>query len=299
MNDQDREIICAGSILWDIIGRVEEELELGYDKGGKITRRPGGVAFNIAQKLSKLGLKPTMLSVIGEDPEGVQLSEHCQALGLDMQYVHCSKKYATDRYMAIEDRNGLVAAVADAQSLEHEGYKILEPLKDGRLGTPTNPSSSVMILDGNLTREQLSTMATSPILSKCELKLAPASPGKVARLGIFSKHPSTVLYCNLIEAEILADQSYADSIDASQGLLNIGFHRVVVTNGSKLACDAAQDIEPVTHKPKEVKILGVTGAGDVFMAVHIYAELSGRSRQEALNDAIMAAGNYVSGKEGA
>jgi sugar/nucleoside kinase (ribokinase family) len=156
-----------------------------------------------------------------------------------------------------------------------------------------------MILDGNLTPEQLATMATSPILSKCALKLAPASPGKVARLGVFSKHPSTVLYCNLIEARILAGQNYANSIDAGKGLLNFGFHRVVVTNGSKLACDTAQGIEPVTHKPKEVKILGVTGAGDVFMAAHIYAELSGRSRQEALSDAIVTAGNYVSGKEDA
>ena len=299
MNNQDLEIICAGSVLWDIIGHVEVDLGLGQDKGGTIMRRPGGVAFNISQKLSKLGLKPIMLSVIGQDADGADLIEYCQTLGLDMQYVHMSSKYATDRYIAIEDKKGLVAAVADARSLELEGYKILQPLQDGRLGSSENPSNSVVILDGNLTSEQLSDIAISPFLSKCALKLAPASSGKVDRLRVFSTHPSTVLYCNLCEANILSRQNYRNSLEASRGLLGIGFQRVVVTNGSEFACDSEQNISPITQKPDEVKILGVTGAGDVFMAAHIYAELSGRSRKEALQEAIMAAVSYVSGKDGA
>ena len=126
MKDQEFDIICAGSVLWDIIGHVEVDLSLGQDKGGTITRRPGGVAFNIAKKLSRLGLKPIILSAFGQDEDGTHLIEHCQNLGCDMQYVYRSSKYATDRYMAIEDQNGLVAAVADARSLEFEGYEILE-----------------------------------------------------------------------------------------------------------------------------------------------------------------------------
>ena len=297
MKDQEFDIICAGSVLWDIIGHVEVDLGLGQDKGGTITRRPGGVAFNIAKKLSRLGLKPIILSAFGQDEDGTHLIEHCQKLGCDMQYVYRSSKYATDRYMAIEDQNGLVAAVADARSLEFEGYEILEPLKDGRLGSLGNPSSSVVILDGNFTSEQLLDIAKNTTLSKCALKLAPASPAKVDRLRGFSSHPSTVLYCNLDEAEILSGQNYENSLVASCGLLALGFQRVIVTNGSEFACDAEQDMSPITQKPNVVKILGVTGAGDVFMAAHIYAEVSGRSRQAALDEAIIAAENHVSKKD--
>ena len=298
MNKQDIEIICAGSVLWDIIGHVEANLNVGQDKGGTIIRRPGGVAFNIARKLSEFGLKPIMLSAIGKDPEGKQLINYCKRLGFDMRYVYLSSKYATDRYIAIEDKNGLVAAVADARSLELEGCKILQPLTDGRLGSLENPSSSVVIIDGNLTSDQLSDMARSPILSKCALKLASASPEKVERLRVFCKHPSAVIYCNLSEAEFLTGQKYKNSLEASRGLLDMGFHRVVVTNGSKFACQSEQNMQPIIETPSEVEILGVTGAGDVFMASHIYAELSGSSRREALTGAVKAAGNYVSVKDG-
>ena len=78
----------------------------------------------------------------------------------------------------------------------------------------------------------------------------------------------------------------------------MGFHRVVVTNGSKFACQSEQNMQPIIETPSEVEILGVTGAGDVFMASHIYAELSGSSRREALTGAVKAAGNYVSVKDG-
>ena len=297
MNGQDYKIICAGSVLWDIIGYVETDLCLGEDKGGKIERRPGGVAFNIAQKLSRLGLKPIMLSAIGQDEDGKQLIEHCKALGCDMQYVHMCSQHATDRYMAIEDKNGLVAAVADARALESQGHEILKPLKDGRLGSLENPSKSIVILDGNLTSEQFLDLAISPVLSKCALKLAAASPAKVDRLRVFSSHPSTVLYCNLSEAEILTGQNYESSQAASRGLLDMGFSRAVVTNGSEFACDSEQNVNSINQKPTKVSIQGVTGAGDIFMAAHIFAEISGCSRQEALDVAIMSAGNYVSGKD--
>ena len=65
MNAAHVKVICAGSVLWDIIGRTEDALGLGGDKGGRIVRRPGGVAYNIAQKLAMLGTHPLILSVLG------------------------------------------------------------------------------------------------------------------------------------------------------------------------------------------------------------------------------------------
>ena len=49
IKDQKR-ILCAGSVLWDIIGHTEKVLGLGGDRGGKIVRIAGGVAFNLAEK---------------------------------------------------------------------------------------------------------------------------------------------------------------------------------------------------------------------------------------------------------
>ena len=297
MTNQHTEIICAGSVLWDIIGSVETDLSISQDKPGAILRRPGGVAFNIAQKLSIFGLKPIILSAIGNDAEGNQLIDHCKKLGFDMRFVHLSSKYATDRYMAIEDKSGLFAAVADIRCLELECFEIIKPLTDGRLGSFRSPSNSIIIADGNLPSKQLFDMAKCSVLSNCALKLAPASAQKVERLKVFCHRPSTVLYCNLSEAEFLAGEKYENSLIASRGLLDIGFHRVLVTNGPKFACEAEQNMQPIIQTPNEVKTLRVTGAGDVFMASHINAELTGSSRGEALAKAITEAGNYVSARD--
>ncbi len=43
----------------------------------------------------------------------------------------------------------------------------------------------------------------------------------------------------------------------------------------------------------------MTGAGDVFMAAHIAAELHGASREAALAAAVAAAGRHVAGEVGA
>ncbi|MEL6793700.1 MAG: PfkB family carbohydrate kinase, partial [Pseudomonadota bacterium] len=50
-----KEIICIGSVLWDVIGRTEREMPPGADRPGRIDRLPGGVAMNIAMALAKFG----------------------------------------------------------------------------------------------------------------------------------------------------------------------------------------------------------------------------------------------------
>ncbi|MDB2369265.1 kinase, partial [Octadecabacter sp.] len=49
-------ILCIGSVLWDIIGRAPGQMRAGSDVPGRITRRPGGVAMNIAMTLAQFGL---------------------------------------------------------------------------------------------------------------------------------------------------------------------------------------------------------------------------------------------------
>ena len=54
------DILCIGSVLWDIIGRSPSAMRLGSDVPGRITRIPGGVAMNIAITLRRFGLTPVL-----------------------------------------------------------------------------------------------------------------------------------------------------------------------------------------------------------------------------------------------
>lgn len=289
------EILCIGSVLWDVIGRSASHMRQGSDVPGRITRLPGGVALNIAMTLIRFGLNPVLLTAIGRDAEGEELVQDCARLGMDTRHVYRSDDLPTDRYMAVEGANGLIAAIADAHSLEAAGAKILRPLTEGPLGHAGKPFQGRIALDGNLTLGLLEEIAESPAFSRADLRVAPASPGKAERLLPFLAHARATLYVNLEEAGLLCQREFTGSDAAAAGLLDRGAKRVLVTDGGNPATDADAG-GAVTLTPPEVLVTRVTGAGDTFMAAHIAAETEGSARETALSRALKAAATYVSGE---
>ena len=289
------DILCIGSVLWDMIARAPVAMRVGSDNAGRIERIPGGVALNIAMTLARNGLTPALLSAVGRDPEGDELIAACEARGLITDHVHRSDDLPTDQYMAIEGANGLIAAVADAHSLESAGDKILSPLIDGRLATQDAPYMGLVALDGNLTMELLTEIATSPLLVGADLRIAPASPGKADRLVPFLTHMRGTLYVNLEEAGTLCGHHFNNSFEAAEAMLDTGAKRVLVTDGSNKATEGTHD-GLISESPPPVVATRITGAGDTFMAAHIAAEVRGASRETSLMRALEAASIYVSGK---
>ncbi|MFN7223557.1 MAG: PfkB family carbohydrate kinase [Paracoccaceae bacterium] len=289
------DILCIGSVLWDIIGRAPSSLRLGSDVPGRITRLPGGVAMNIAMTLTRFGLRPALLTAIGRDAEGDELIAACLRLGLECGHVYRSDDLPTDRYMAIEGANGLVAAVADVHSLEMAGDKILRALGDGTLGSAQTPYAGLIALDGNLTEALMSDIARSPLFACADLRVAPASPGKAERLMPLLGHPKATLYVNLEEAGLIAKDRFDSAAQAAEALLARGAARVLVTNGGQDAAMGEVRHGVITGSPTPALVTRVTGAGDTFMAAHIVAEVRGAQRMQALEAALRAAADYVSG----
>lgn len=289
------DILCIGAVLWDIIGRCDDAMVLGNDKPGQITRIPGGVALNIAMTLEGFGLRPGLLSVLGQDAEGRELRTACSDMGLDVSAMLVDASLPTDRYMAIEAQGALVAAIAHAHSLEHAGARILEPLADGRLGTAREPWAGPVALDGNLTEALLAEIADSDLFALADLRIAPASPGKATRLRSLLAHPRATIYVNREEAGLLTGTHPANAAAAAAALINAGARRVLVTEGAQMAVDARAD-GTLSAVPPAVEARRITGAGDTFMAAHIAAEVRGASREDALSRAVNAAATYVSGE---
>lgn len=292
------DILCIGSILWDIIGRSPTSMRLGSDVPGRITRLPGGVAMNIAMTLARFGLRPAVLTAIGRDAEGDELIAACARMGLVTDHAYRSEDLPTDRYMAIEGANGLIAAIADAHSLEAAGDKILRPLSNGALASAAAPWPGLIALDGNLTEALLAQIATSPLFAAADLRVAPASPGKAERLVPLLHHPRATLYVNLEEANLLTRGQAATAPEAAEALLTRGAARVLVTDGGKACAEGSAGLGVLTSTPPPVLVARVTGAGDTFMAAHIVAERRGADRALALEAALRAAATYVSGEIG-
>ncbi len=289
------DILCIGAVLWDIIGRADIAMKAGFDVPGRITRRPGGVALNIAMTLRKQGLKPAVLSAVGQDAEGETLVAALTRLGLATDYLLRTDR-PTDVYMAIEGRNGLIAAIADAWGLEAAGEAILFALKDGSLADPDHPWTRCVALDGNLTEPLLAQMARSAVLARADMRIAPASPGKALRLKPMFGHPTATFYVNLIEANLISNSSHQDTRSAAQALRDMGAARVVVTDGANPA-SFVDKRSSITQRPPCVDVKRVTGAGDTFMAAHIAAECRGTREDAALQAALTAAAEFISSED--
>jgi len=281
-----RDILVVGAILWDIIGRAPLPLRLGNDVPGRIVRHPGGVGLNIALALRRFGRSPALLSAIGRDAEGEDLIRACTALGLDLDLCH-RHDHPTDSYMAIEGTNGLIAAIADAHGLELAGSAVLAPMAgfDGPV-----------VIDGNLTGELLTLIATDPAHADTHLLLAPASPGKALRLTPFLSRANTTLYLNREEAELLAGRPFADAGTAAEVLHAQGAPHVLVTDGQHPIAEACDGVTLRADTP-QVAATRVTGAGDTFMAAHIVASAKEHDRDVALRLAARAAARHVSGED--
>ena len=271
-------------------------MRIGADRPGHISRLPGGVAMNIAMTLCKFGMRPVLLTAVGNDEQGRELLNVAGQMGMETRYVHISPDLPTDIYMAIEDGSGLIAAIADAHSLESAGSKILEPLVNGSLAGSDDPYRGTIALDGNLTETLLAEISGSPHFAEADLRVAPASPGKAERLRPLLGHQCATFYVNLEEASLICRSQFSSADEAAKGMVANGAYRALVTDGGDQAAICSEHAS-VSVTPPKVSLARITGAGDTFMAAHIAAELGGETEEQSLRSAVDCAARYVSGDD--
>ena len=286
------DILCIGAMLWDVIGRAPRRMAPGADGPGRSRHLPGGVALNVAVALARGGLRPAVLSAVGLDPEGQALEAEARRLGVLTDWLTRDSGLPTDCYMGIEDSEGLIAAVADAHSLEAAGDAILSPLTGPLAGW-----SGPVVLDGNLTEDLLAVIVRDPRLARADLRVVPASPGKAERLEPLIAARRGCFYLNRLEAEILAGRACPDAASAAEAVVARGAARVLVTDGPNPASEAMAGQPTLTFAPPPVTVARVTGAGDCFLAAHLAAGLQNEPRDTALRRAVQASAAHVSGKD--
>ena len=286
--------ICVGSVLWDVIGRTDKPISRGDDVGGYIKRIPGGVAFNIAQNLINLELNPCLLGFLGNDSEGDELFSYCQNEGINADYIYRSDNLRTDNYVAIEDHDGVVAAIADAHSLEAVGYEILKPLKNEHFNGQIKSSKVPLIVDGNLKPALLKHLSSDHFYEKFDVKVVPASPGKASRLAPFLNKEKFTLYLNLVEAQNLCGIQFSDTAIAANELISHGVGKVIITNGQDKVSMASSSSGVLSVKPPRIKVKRLTGAGDAFLAAHLKAEMLNYDPEQCLEFAVEKSAKYIS-----
>ncbi len=287
---RDRLVLCIGAAHWDVIGRATSRLAAGDDVAGRVMRRPGGVALNVAIGLARHGLAASLCSVVGDDAAGRALMEELEGSQVHCLHVLKIQGAATGHYLAIEDDSGdLFSAVADTSLLDENAGAIVQQ------ATVALQSAGAVVLEANLAPVALKNIARESIKAGVQIVANPVSPAKAGRLSfLVSDEFAPTLVVNLAEANVLLGQSFRTSRDAAMALRAKASGTALVTDGARLASLATKEDVVTAMPPDAGGEVSVTGAGDALLSAFLAAQDRQYTSGESLQFALRAAADHIS-----
>ena len=255
----DAPVFVIGAVNMDLAGTPTNPLREGDSNPGRITLTPGGVGRNIAENLSLLDRKVSLITIMGNDPYAQMIRDHCLKAGIDLQYSFTDPQEKTSAYLCINGQNGdLNVAVSDMSICDRLTPDKLEPL------LPVLNHGSMVIADANLPEETLAWIGekvTVPIAAD------PVSAAKAHRLRPLLPK-LTFLKPNLSEAEILTGFSHGEAGSFSRladALHTLGGSKVFLSLGARgVWADDGREGALIPCVPGA--IVNTSGCGDAFVA---------------------------------
>jgi pseudouridine kinase len=264
--------VCViGGANVDIHGAAYQPLRLRDSNPGSVHVSPGGVARNVAENLSRLGVDCRLVTAVGKDPNGEMLLAHGREAGIDMRYVQELDSAPTSAYLAVLDRCGdMQVAVADMDIMDQLTAARLEPLRNA-IG-----ETSLLVIDANLPDDALYWVVNT--FPRHEIFADTVSTAKAMRLKPYLGRLHT-LKTNPAEAEALTGfeaRRPADLDRTADWLHGQGVRRLFLTRAEHGLFYSTRDGRG--HVPLEEgddDVRSTTGAGDAFLAALVYSQLQG------------------------
>ena len=264
-------IICFGGAAIDHRYIAQDAIRTGTSNPAAGSSSFGGVARNVAVNLARLGVGTSLVSVVGDDPNGRSLIRHLGDLGIDAQGVRVAPDRRTAEYAALlHPDGGLAVGMADMAIFDS---LVLDDLSCAlrRLG-----AVDWIFADGNLPARVLAGLIEGDARGSARLAVDAVSGPKAERLpqnlsGI------DVLFLNLDEAAAVLRMPVAGLSPqwAARRLHGRGAREIVLTLGAGglVLCDASDELSNLPSVPAEVA--DVTGAGDAAIAANLAYRLTG------------------------
>lgn len=273
-------ILVIGGMNMDILGRAKHDFLPGDSLPGFVTRRPGGVARNIAACLASLGASVELMCPLGSDAFGEALRDACRRVGIGLQYA-LDVERPTSVYLAIHNREGdMVCAINDMRAMEAMTPEILEKKLEPLRGL------DAAVLDANLSGDSLIAAAKSlavPLIAD------PVSAAKSRRLLPILSH----LYAikpNRLEAKELTGED--DFRKAAKVLNEQGVQQVFISLGCEglyYADKESSGLLPARPVPQ----VSLTGAGDAMAAGLAFGIARGLSIEDTAREGLHAATRFL------
>lgn len=286
-------VVCIGGAVVDRTFRLVDDAQpRGVSLSGRAVAGFGGVARNVAENLTRLGVVVRLISLIGDDDDGATLLRDLNRCGIDANGVGRTSSAPTARYVAAIDRHGeLVIELAD--------MSIFAQLTADAIAPAARAANGWIFADGNLPRATLAALAEHTPARGYRLAVGAAAVPRAALLperldGI------DVLFLNQTEAACYLGSITTVPNDAAadaRAVLARGAAAVVLTCGSRGAVVADENgVSDAAALPVE-RVVDVTGAGDALTAATLASLLAGDDLRTAVAYGVRAAALTI-GSEG-
>jgi len=266
-------IACIGAAHVDRHGVLRGPLIPGTSNRGDLRTDFGGVAGNVAENLARLGRRASIVTRVGDDEAGRQVTQRLADLGVDTSLCEVSTMHATATYTAILESNGeLVVGLADADIYE----ELDPPALERRL--PGLREHDYWFVDTNIP-----AVSVAWLLSVAgEIPVAVDAVSVERARGLRPLLPRIpVLFANMMQAAaIVGVERFVHPRHAANPLRELGARSGIVTGGSLgIAVWWGDDLK--AFPALEAQPRDVTGAGDALVA----GTLFGLSQWNMLPDA--------------
>ena len=260
----------VGEVLWDVFPE---------------SARLGGAPLNFAAHAKRLGRRPILISALGQDELGDQAAREIAALGVGLDMVGRSVKYATGAAIVSIDVQGHASyriprpAAYDDIVLTSKELRVLEELSPEWLyyGTlfPSTDSGMAML------RQLLAALPKASRFYDVNLRAGFQSMAVVAQLIAVAN----VVKLNEAEAQAVGAHfglSRALEEFCAEGAARFGWQAAAVTLGES-GCVVWDRGDFAADQGRRVEVADTVGAGDAFSAALLHGLIEGWSAAETAN----------------
>ena len=283
------DVLCIGGAVVDRTYRLAAPLVPETSNPATGSSGFGGVARNVAENLSRLGVAVELLSRVGDDEAGRALLRRLAAAGIGFRGVLALPGHATADYVAVLTPGGDLALGLAAMSI----FDRLTPEALER-HAELLAAADWVFADCNLPAASLLALVERRWGGSYRLAVDAVSVAKAARLPARLSGLDLV-FVNRDEGNaVLArhGRGETDPLAMAAGLRSLGAGAAVVTLGADGAV-AAEAAGTVRVPAEAATVVDVTGAGDALIAATLAARASGASLAEALGRGCAAAARAV------
>ena len=273
-------IACFGEVLWDML------------PSGKVA---GGAPMNVAFHANQLGIPAQIISSVGNDDLGNELSEFLVGKGIDTRHVQNDNHFPTGTVNVILSSNGSPT------------YEIITPVAwdhiQSDIETKTIVSNSDAFVFGSLSaRSQTTRNTLLELLNLAKLKVFDVnlrSPFYTQSLLLQLLDKADIVKMNDEELETIGEWLAIKGPlpDMALQIKNkFDFHQLIVTRGAKGAWLFHEDAM-ISSSGSDIQVQDTIGCGDAFLAAFLTKHLRKETPKKCLQFASLT-GAYVATQKG-